>query len=361
MPKTQEPFKAPTPISETEFKGLINKQAVHLYTLKNAQGLVAQLSNYGARLVSLFTPDKHGHSKDIVLGFDKATDYEMANEAYYGATVGRYANRIANARFNLDGKEFELENNNGPNNLHGGSDGFHARVWHVEEVDSHSVTLSLVSPNMDQGFPGELKVWVTYTLTDDNELAIKYKATTNQTTLVNLTHHSFFNLKGAGEGNIYENHLHINADSFCEVNEFLIPQTLKSVADTPFDFRKPQAMGARMNENHQQLKYGNGYDHNWILTKDEPGLSYAAKVLEPSSSRVMEVFTSEPGIQFYGANWLAGNDIGKQGKTYERHGAFCLETQHYPDSPNQSAFPSVVLKPEESYQSICIYKFSVDK
>lgn len=346
-------------VSEAGFSSQIQGKEAKLYTLRNGNGMVAQISNYGARLVSLFCPDRNNNFTDIVTGFEKASDYVTANESYFGATVGRYANRIANASFSLDGQVFHLEPNNGPNSLHGGSRGFNSVVWNEEEVDAQHIKMSYLSPHLDQNFPGNLQVYVTYTLTDDNELRIDYQATTDKTTVVNLTHHSFFNLKGAGAGDIYDHILQINADSYTEVDEFLIPKSVKPVAGTPMDFRNSQTMGLRMDDAFQQLEYGNGYDHNWILNKNPKGLNYAARVVEPTSLRVLEVYTNEPGLQFYGGNWLSGNDVGKNMKTYNRRSSFCLETQHYPDSPNHQSFPSVVLKPGELYRSVCNYKFSV--
>lgn len=348
-------------VSEASFKSNIQGKEARLYTLQNGNGLMAQVTNYGARLVSLYCPDKDNNFTDVVTGFEKACDYVTSNESYFGATIGRYANRIANASFSLDGKVYRLESNNGPNNLHGGSIGFQSVVWKEEEVEEQHVRMSYLSPHLEQNFPGNLQVYITYTLTDDNELRIDYNATTDRITVVNLTHHSFFNLKGAGIGDIYDHILHINADSYMEVNEFLIPKSVVPVMDTPMDFRKPKAMGLHMDDAFQQLVYGNGYDHNWLLNENPNGLNYAAKVIEPTSLRVLEVYTNEPGLQFYGGNWLAGNDKGKNGKTYNRRSSFCLETQHYPDSPNQQSFPSVVLKPGELYKSVCIYHFSIDK
>ncbi len=346
-------------INKSNFSSTIDNKAVELFTLKNSNGLVAQITNYGARLVSLFTYDSHASFADIVLGFDRAQDYVDAHEAYYGATVGRYANRIANGLFQLDGKNYKLLQNNATNSLHGGQKAFHSVVWKGHQVNEQKLELSYLSPHMEEGFPGNLNLKVTYELGEDDALRISYAAATDMKTVVNMTHHSFFNLKGAGHDDVKDHLLQIHADYYTHVNENLIPDgQLASVSDTPLDFRQPTAIGLREDDDFEQLRFGVGYDHNFVLKSNPDGLNFAARVVEPESGRVMEVYTNEPGMQFYGGNWLSGKDIGKNGKVYKRRSAFCLETQHYPNSPNQPDFPSVVLRPEEEYHSVCIYKFS---
>ncbi|MDD4191828.1 MAG: galactose mutarotase [Mangrovibacterium sp.] len=333
---------------------------MQLFTIENKNGLKACITNYGGRVVSLFVPDKNGDFEDVVLGYDNLSDYLKSNEKYYGATIGRYGNRIGKAQFSIGDKTYLLEKNNGENSLHGGSGGFHNVLWDVVQLNEQTLELIYVSKDGEEGFPGNLSVRVVYCLTDDNELKIEYFATTDKPTIVNLTHHSFFNLTGNPEKIINNHILQIPAKFYTPVDEGLIPTgEIAPVEGTPFDFREPVAIGKRVDEGHAQLKLGRGYDHNWVL--DASGLNrdirLAARVTEPQSGRVMEVYTNEPGIQFYGGNFLNGSDIGKNGIVYQRRTAFCLETQHFPDSPNKENFPSVLLNPGDEYYSACIYCF----
>jgi len=330
---------------------------VSLFTLKNANGYIAQITNYGGRVVSLWTPDKNGKMEDIVLGYDSLNGYLKSNEIYYGATIGRYGNRICDGKFTLNGTEYKLATNNGKNTLHGGIKGFCNVVWDAKQVDDKTLELTHVSADMVEGYPGKLDTKVVYQLTDNNELKIEYYATTDKATPVNLTHHSFFNLKGAGNNTINDHLLEIAADNYTSVDSTLIPSgEIAPVEGTPMDFRQATAIGERVEADFQQLKYGLGYDHNWVLNAAD-SMHFAARVTEPASGRVMEIYTNEPGLQFYGGNFLKGKDVGKGQKPYEYRTAFCLETQHFPDSPNHANFPSTILEPGKNYYSICIYKF----
>ncbi|MEO1013482.1 MAG: aldose epimerase family protein [Bacteroidota bacterium] len=348
---------------EPDFNTTINGKNVGLYVLKNGNGIEATFTNFGQRLISLFTPDKNGDFEDIVLGFYTLRQYQEADEKYFGATIGRYGNRIAKGKFSLGDQEFTLSTNNGENHLHGGDVGFESVVWDVDTQSDNTITFSRTSIDGEEGYPGNLKVSVKYELTDYNELIINYKARTNKKTIVNLTHHSFFNLKGQGNGTINEHVLMLNAAHYTPVDGGLIPTgEIAQVAETPFDFTIAKPIGRDLEIPHQQLEFGLGYDHNFVLNQspvNEDGLVLAAKVFEPGSGRTMEVFTNEPGIQFYGGNFLKGNK-GKEGKSYDFRGAFCLETQHFPNSPNQPNFPSTILEPGQTYTSTCVYKFSAE-
>lgn len=348
-----------------DFTTTLDGMSVELKWIYNANGLKAGFTNYGQRLVSLYIPDNDGNFKDVVLGSNNLEGFRALSGLYFGAVIGRYGNRIAMGKFTLDGREYKLAVNNNENHLHGGVKGFNDVVWEIDEVSANRITFKRVSPDMEEGYPGNLSVEVSYTLNDTNELLIEYKATTDAATHVNLTHHSFFNLKGEGEGDINDHIISINADYFTPVDAGLIPTgEIKEVADTPLDFRSPKAIGRDIDVEKEQLKLGGGYDHNFILNdspKDADGLVLAAKVIEPISGRVLEVFTNEPGVQFYSGNFLNGTTTGKSGKPYSRRGAFCLETQHFPDTPNQPDFPSTVLNPGDTYTSVCSYKFSTVK
>jgi aldose 1-epimerase len=334
-------------------------EQLKVFELTNEHGLKMTVTNFGGRIMSLLVPNRNGSLEDIVLGYDKPEHYLHGNP-YFGSLIGPYANRIANGKFSLNAKDFSLIKNSNGNCLHGGLNGFHNVVWEVEKLNESSLSLSYLRPDGQEFFPGNLSVKVTYTLTQENELSIDYAATTDVDTVINLTHHSFFNLKGAGSGSIEDHELLINADRFCPVNENTIPTgDLKSVRGGAFDFTKGHKIGDYINQQDPQLVYGKGYDHNWVLNKNGTGLSFAAKVTEPMGGRVMEVFTTEPGLQFYAGNFLNKNEIGKGGKVYGFRTAFCLEAQHFPDSPNQSHFPSTVLKPGEIYKQKTIYKFSI--
>ncbi|MCB9304971.1 MAG: galactose mutarotase [Lewinellaceae bacterium] len=334
-----------------------------LYTLKNKTGMQVEITNYGGIITRLSVPDKNGQSADVVLGFDKLQDYQN-DHPYFGAIIGRYGNRIAKGKFTLDGQEYALATNNGPNTLHGGPTGFHKHLWQTTEIHREGYTgleLSRLSQDMEEGYPGNLQVTVRYLLgIDSNELLIEYEATTDKPTIVNLTNHAYFNLKGAGQGDILSHELMIAADRFTPVDSTLIPTgVLQVVEATPFDFRTPTAIGARINADDEQLGFGGGYDHNFVLNRKGTGMELIASVYEPASGRFMEVLTTEPGIQFYSGNFLDGSNIGKGGVPYRHRSGFCLETQHYPDSPNQPSFPSTVLRPDERYTTSTVYRFSV--
>jgi aldose 1-epimerase len=333
---------------------------VYLYTLTNANGMQAGIITYGGAVVSLTAPDRNGKYADVVLGMDDLAGYMKAT-AFFGALIGRYGNRIGHAQFTLDGTTYKLPANDNGNTLHGGPAGFDKHVWsamRVEGPGGQSVALTYVSKDGEAGFPGTLTSHVVYTLTAKNELKIDYTATTDKPTVLNLTNHSYFNLAGQGEGDVLGHEVMINADRFTPVDAGLIPTgELRPVAGTPFDFTKPTAIGARIEANDEQIKFGKGYDHNWVLNKGAEGLAKAAEVSEAKSGRVMEVWTTEPALQFYTGNFLDGTLKGK-GKTYIRRGAFCMETQHYPDSPNKPAFPSTELRPGATYRTTTLYRFS---
>jgi aldose 1-epimerase len=333
---------------------------VERYTLTNANGMQAGIMTYGGTVMSLTAPDRGGKFADIVLGLDDVPAYQKG-DAFFGALIGRYGNRVSNARFTLEGKTYQLIANNNGNTLHGGPQGFDKKIWTAApgtSPDGQTLTLTYVSKDGEQGFPGTLTAKVVYTLTDKNELKIEYSATTDMPTVVNLTNHSYFNLAGQGEGDILGHEVMIDADRYTPVDAGLIPTgELAPVAGTPFDFKTPTPIGSRIEQDNQQLKYGMGYDHNWVLNKTGSALTKAAEVHEPKTGRTMEVWTTEPGLQFYTGNFLNGSLKGK-GKTYPRRGALCMETQHFPDSPNKPAFPTTELKPGETYHSTTIYKFS---
>ncbi|HBK88585.1 MAG: aldose epimerase family protein [Cyclobacteriaceae bacterium] len=329
-----------------------------VYTLQNSKGMRMTVTNFGGKIMSLFVPDRHGKFEDVVLGYDSANQYPAGNP-YFGAMIGRFGNRIAAGQFTLNGKSYQLATNNGKNALHGGPTGFHNRVWSVQPQGPGKLMMSYVSADGEEGYPGTLTLNVTYTLTDQNELEISYEATANQPTILNPTHHSFFNLAGAGNGDILGHQLELMAEQFLPVDEGLIPTgTLTSVDKTPFDFRQPHTIGERIGQNDGQLAAGKGYDHCWVLKKNAGAFELAARVTEPVSGRVMEVWTTEPGLQFYSGNFLTGKDIGKGGKAYNFRTAFCLEAEHFPDSPNRPEFPSTVLNPGEKYQQKTVYRFS---
>ncbi len=337
-------------------------EQVDLYTLRNSSGVEATITTYGGRLVTLKTPDREGHFADIVLGFDDLQPY-LGNNPFFGALVGRYANRIANGQFELAGHTYTLAKNNGPNTLHGGLVGFDKKVWKGEEASAngtHMLHLTYVSPDGEEGFPGTLTTAVTYSLNDNNELKLEYEARTDKKTVVNLTNHSYFNLSGEGSGQILDHVVTINADRFTPVNSDLIPTgELKSVEGTPFDFRKPMAVGSRIKDNDQQLKYGDGYDMNYVVNGSGDTPRFAARAMSPKSGRVLEVQTTQPGIQFYTGNHLPNGIKGKGGAMYKYRDALCFETQHFPNSPNQPNFPTTELNPGERFHQVTIFKFSV--
>ena len=353
---------AATKIARADFGKMPDGTPVQIFTLTNDHGLEARICTYGGAVVSLKTPDRSGHMADIVQGFDTLEGYLNPAVPYFGALIGRYGNRIGHARFTLDGKEYHLPVNNGENTLHGGDKGFDKVVWTPRELKDGGLELTYTSKDGEMGFPGTLKATVQYHLTPANELRIDYNATTDKDTVVNLTNHSYWNLKGAGNGTILDHILTIKASKFTPVDAGLIPTgELKPVAGTPFDFTKPTAIGARIEQSDEQLKLGGGYDHNFVLDRTGSGLSMAALVEEPSTGRVMEVDTTEPAVQFYTGNFLDGTLKGKGGLTYPKRAALCLETQHFPDSPNKPNFPTTELKPGQTYKSTTVYRFSVKK
>ena len=332
---------------------------VEIYTLTNANGVELKAISYGCIITSLEVPDRTGNMADIVLGYDSLDGY-LKDSPYFGAVVGRYGNRIAKGQFTLNGKTYKLATNNGPNHLHGGNTGFDKVVWKAAEkhsADGVGVVFSRVSPDGEEGYPGNLQVTVTYTLTDKNELVVDYHAGTDKATPVNLTQHSYFNL-AADDGDILGHQLTIDADRYTPVDDTLIPTgELASVGGTPFDFRKPAAIGARIDADNAQLKNGKGYDHNWVLNRNGSGLQHAVRVLEPKSGRVIDIATTEPGVQFYSGNFLDGTLKGKGGRVYKHRSGFCLETQHFPDSPNHPNFPSTILQPGQTYSSRTVFTF----
>ena len=344
--------------SSTVFGKTPAGETVNIYTLKNSKGAEARIMNYGGVLVSFKVPDKSGNMSDIVLGFDDFKGY-LLPPPYFGALIGRYGNRIGHAKFSLDGKEYTLAKNDGDNTLHGGLRGFDKVLWTATPSGNSSLELKYLSKDGEEGFPGNLNVTVVYSLSDSNELKLDYTATTDKDTVLNLTNHSYWNLKGEGQGDILDHVVMIAADKFTPVDKGLIPTgQLENVAGTPFDFREPHAIGERINDQNQQLIWAKGYDQNFVLNKVGDLNTVAARVTEPTSGRVMEVLTTEPGLQFYTGNFLDGTIHGKGGAVYNKHAAFCMETQHFPDSPNKPSFPSVELKPGETYHTTTVYRFS---
>ncbi|UZH54503.1 galactose mutarotase [Salinimicrobium tongyeongense] len=335
-------------------------EKVEQYTLKNDNGMKVKIITYGGRITSLTAPDADGNYEDVVLGFNSLDQY-LEDNPFFGALIGRFGNRIANGKFSLDGQEYTLAQNDGQNHLHGGEKGFDKVVWTVEEADPKMLKLSYVSEDMEEGYPGKLETLVTYTLNDDNSLDVDYEATTDKKTVVNLTQHAYFNLSGDFSESILDHEIVINADKFLPVTENLIPTgQLQDVENTPFDFREPKQVGAEIDAGNEQLNRAGGYDHNWVLNEKDSGMRFAASAYHPESGRFMEVHTTEPGIQFYSGNFLDGTLPLQYGEgNYEKRSGFCLETQHYPDSPNQKNFPSVVLEPGDTYTSKTSFKFSV--
>lgn len=345
-------------VEKAEFGKMPDGTVIEAFTLYNTQGASAKVITYGATLTELHVPDKNGKMGDVVLGFDNLEAYVKGPQPYFGATIGRYGNRIANGKFTLDGKEYQLATNNGPNSLHGGPTGFDKRVWTAEPVDvmiGAAVRFTYLSKDGEENYPGNLTVEVTYILTNSNQLNIVYNAETDKDTVVNLTNHSYFNLSGDGSGNILKYLLYLDADKYTPVDPTLIPTgEIAGVANTPLDFRKPTEIGAHIGE----IKGIGGYDHNFVLNGKAGKTRIAAEVSDPASGRHMTVWTTEPGVQFYSAIGLNGSIKGKGGVAYEKYGAICLETQHYPDSPNHPNFPSTVLRPGMHFQSETTYNFS---
>ncbi|SOE20155.1 aldose 1-epimerase [Spirosomataceae bacterium TFI 002] len=348
--------------SKSSFGQMPDGTAVDLYSLKNSQGMVVDISTLGGTIVSWTAPDKNGNYDDITLGMDSLQGY-LDGVPFFGALVGRYGNRIANGKFSLNGEEYNLATNNGVNALHGGLKGFDKKVWQVSDFEENKaqLTLHLTSPDGDEGYPGELKVKVVYTLNDDNSLKIDYEATTDKATVVNLTNHAYFNLAGLG-GSIVDHEVMIAADKFLPVDKGLIPTgELADVAGTPMDFTSFHKISERINDTtFDQIALGGGYDHCWVFTDNSSDMKLVAQVKEATSGRIMEVYTTEPAVQFYTGNFLTGSAIGKNGKVYGKRTGFCLETQHFPNSPNQANFPSTVLNPGETYSSSTMYKFSAE-
>lgn len=339
--------------------------AINHYTLTNGSGMSVRATNFGAIITHLLVPDRDGELGDVALGYDDVASYVNAvDKPYFGAIVGRYGNRIANGKFSIDDQEYNLAINNTPNSLHGGTIGFDKVIWDASvSEDQNSVTFSYTAKDGEEGYPGNLQCSVTYQLTEDNSLVVSYLATTDKATPVNLTQHTYFNLKGEGQGDVLDHQLMINAQRYTPVDETLIPTgKTPAVQGTPFDFTTAKAIGRDIAKEDPQLKFGLGFDHNWILDKaGQTGeLTLAARVVEPTSGRVMEVSTTEPGIQFYCGNFLDGRLTGKSGNSYVHRGGFCLETQHYPDSPNQPSFPSTILEPGDEYVTKTIFHFSVE-
>jgi len=349
-------------VASQPFGNLPDGTAVELITLTNASGMSVSVTSYGAIITSIKVPDRTGKLADVALGYDTLDEY-VQDTSHFGALIGRYANRIAKAQFVLDGKTYKLAKNDGPNSLHGGVKGFDKFVWKAEPFERPTevgVVFTRTSPDGEEGFPGNLAVKAVYTLTNDNELALELNATTDKPTVVNLTQHSYFNLAGEGSGEVLKHELTVNANRYTPVDDKLIPTgELASVAGTPFDFRTRTAIGARIGLDNPQLKLGKGYDHNFVLNREGSDLVLAARVKEGKSGRILEVHTTEPGMQFYTANHFDGTIKGKAGHVYAKHDAFCLETQHFPDSPNQSSFPTTRLNPGQTYQSRTVFAFSV--
>ncbi len=359
IPNTQSSMSIQTSAFGTTKEG----KSVTQYMLSNANGMTVGILNYGGIITHLKVPDRKGYVQDVVLGHNNIKGYEEEND-YFGCIAGRYANRIQGGTFSLDGNTYQLPKNNGPNALHGGLKGFDQQIWDAipySANDSVGLVLSYTSPDGEEGYPGTLRTTVTYTLTQQNELRIHYEAVTDKPTILNLTNHSYFNLKDGGASDILDHELQIYASRFTPVGKTLIPTgSLDSVQNTPFDFTKATPIGQRINTNHIQLEYGQGYDHNYVLDQIGDQLMLAAQVRDPGSGRVLEVWTTEPGIQFYSGNFLKGDITGKQDIVYKHRAGFCLETQHFPDSPNQPDFPTTVLRPGETFESTTLFRFKVD-
>lgn len=345
-----------------DFDGQTDGKEIKLCLLTNKNGTELAILNYGAKIVSLTIQSKNGEDTDVVTGHNSINEYLSSEEPYFGAICGRYGNRIANGRFELDGNLYDgLAINNGPNNLHGGIKGFHAVVWDMKQTDAQTVELKYTSADGEEGFPGKLQTTVAYHLSDENEVTISYHALTDKPTVLNLTNHSYFNLSGAGDPYIGDHLLTIHADYYLPTDRTAIPYGPKApVEGTPMDFRSPRAVGARIHEPFEQLVFGKGYDHTYVLNKEGGELALCARCVSPKTGIAMDVFTTEPGVQLYTGNWLTGNFAGKNGRPYPGRSALCLETQHFPDSPNKPEYPSVVLRPAEVFRSKTIFRFSIE-
>ena len=351
-------------LKRADFQKTVDGKQTDLFILKNENGVEIAVTNYGGAVLAIMAPDRNGKFANVIQGHDSIDHVINSHEPFLSTLVGRYGNRIANGKFLLEGQEYSLTINNGPNSLHGGPTGFHARVWDAEQVTPQSLKLHYLSADGEEGFPGNLDVTVVYTLSNQNEFIITYSAVTDKTTLVNLTHHGFFSLSGIANptASVENTFVTINADFYTPMNNVSIPTgEIAKVEGTPMDFRTPHAVGSRINDKFEQLEFGAGYDHCYVLNKREQGtLSFAAKCVEPESGRSMEVYTTEPGVQVYTANWHNGFE-GAHGATFPARSAICFEAQHFPDTPNKGHFPSCVLKPGEAYTQITVYKFGVEK
>lgn len=349
-------------LKKEDFQTTVNGKKTDLYILRNKEGNEVAITNYGGAIVAIMVPDRKGNLANIIQGHDNIQDVIDSPEPYLSILIGRYGNRIAKGRFQLKGKVYSLPINNGPNSLHGGKNGFNTKVWDATQINEHAIVLKYTSPYGEEGFTGELDVWVAYTLTDNNELIIKYSAKTNKKTIINLTHHGFFSLAGLANPTppIDDLECQINADFFLPIDETSIPTgEILKVAETPFDFRTPKPIGQDIDADHEQIRHGSGYDHCFVLNKKEEGeLSFAARIRDPKSGRTMEVYTTEPGVQVYTDNWADGYK-GQHGATFPRRSAICFEAQHFPDSPNHPYFPSVILEPGREYTQKTIYKFGI--
>ena len=349
-------------LKRENFQTTVNGKKTDLYILRNSQGNEVAITNYGGAVVAIMVPDKNGKMANVIQGHDNIQDVINSPEPFLSVLIGRYGNRICKGQFQLHGKKYQLATNDGPNHLHGGPTGFHTKVWDAQQMNDHSLILKYVSSYGEEGFTGEMEIWVAYIFNDDNELVIKYQATTNKETIVNLTHHGFFSLSGIANPtpSVESQLLEVNADYYLPIDKVSIPTgEIRFVEGTPFDFRTPKTIGQDINADNEQLKNGQGYDHNYVLNKNEEGeLSFAARVTEPVSGRTMEVYTTEPGLQIYTGNFLSGIS-GQFGATFPRRSAICLEAQHFPDTPNHPYFPSVVLYPGQTYTQKTIYKFGV--
>jgi aldose 1-epimerase len=343
--------------ADSAFEKTVDGKQTHLYILKNKNGMEAAITNYGGRLVALLVPDSAGKMIDVAVGISSVDGYIKSTEPYYGATIGRYGNRIARGHFTLEGKKYTLATNNPPNTLHGGKKGYQDVVWDAKKINDQTLELTYLSKDMEEGFPGNLSIKVIYTITDDNSFKCEYEATTDKTTVVNLTNHAYFNLNGEGSGTILNHLVQLKADNYTPVDSTLIPTgKIEPVKGTPLDFTMPTTIGARINDANEQLKNGKGYDHNFVLDKHDMRQPIAT-VKGDKTGIVMEIFTEEPALQFYSGNFMQGKNIMKYGEKDDYRTAFAMETQHYPDSPNQSQFPSTVLKPGQVYKTKSIYKF----
>ncbi|MFA9391565.1 MAG: aldose epimerase family protein [Prolixibacteraceae bacterium] len=359
---TRKPAGNKVGILESAFQQELGGKSVSLWTLRNAKGLEVSVTNYGAKIVSILVPDQDGNWVDVVTGYNNLDDYLKSGEPYFGAAIGRYGNRIANGQFKLDGKSYQLAQNNGPNNLHGGPNGFHNVVWDAIQIDESTLELSYFSKDGEEGFPGNLQVRMTYHINNKNEFQIEYYATTDRTTICNLTNHTYFNLSGEGADTILDHVLELHADAYIPTNDVAIPLgNIAPVEGTPMDFRTATPIGLRIQDKFQDLVFGNGYDHTYVINKGSEKLAFTASVYSPLTGIRMDVLTDQPGVQLYTGNYMNGTEIGKSGKAYLHRAGFCLETQCFPDSPNQPQFPSVVLKSGELYRHTVVHRFGLTK